>query len=106
MYVAFLCYLKLAASTFKETSHNYPESLLVDKSLMVTEQADFEDVERLSLVTSSKICSADGPDLVKLGGCELIKACSSSSGASFMSAINTRRRDMELAYGEEKTRVL
>ena len=106
MYVAFLCYLKLPGSTFKETSRNYPESLLVDKSLMVTEQADFEDVERLSLVTSGKICSANGPDLVKLGRCELIKACSSSSGASFMSAINARRHDMELACGEEKTRVL
>ena len=78
MYVAFPCHLKPAASTFKETSRNYPESLLVDKSLMVTEQATFEGVEQHLLVTSGKICSANGLDLVKLGCCELIKACSSS----------------------------
>ena len=54
MYVAFPCHLKPAASTFKETSRNYPESLLVDKSLMVTEQATFEGVERHLLVTSGE----------------------------------------------------
>ena len=78
MYVAFPCHLKPATSTFKETSCNYPESLLVDKSLTVTQQATFEGVEQHLLVTSSEICSANGLDLVKLGHCELIKACLSS----------------------------
>ena len=35
--------------------HNYPESILIEKSILVIEYADFEDVERLSLATGGGI---------------------------------------------------
>ncbi|KAG1888664.1 chaperonin Cpn60/TCP-1 family [Suillus subluteus] len=53
---------------------NYPESLLAEKGIVVIEHADFEGVERLSLVTGGEIASTfDRPDLVKLGKCDLIE---------------------------------
>ncbi|KAJ3751780.1 chaperonin Cpn60/TCP-1 family [Lentinula raphanica] len=54
--------------------YNYPESLFAEKGIMVIEHADFEGVERLSLVTGGEIASTfDQPDLIKLGECELIE---------------------------------
>ncbi|KAJ3838099.1 chaperonin Cpn60/TCP-1 family [Lentinula raphanica] len=54
--------------------YNYPESLFAEKGIMVIEHADFEGVERLSLVTGGEIASTfDRPDLIKLGECELIE---------------------------------
>ncbi|KAJ7506235.1 hypothetical protein B0H11DRAFT_2331985 [Mycena galericulata] len=44
------------------------------KGIMTIEHADFEGVERLSLVTGGEIASTfDRPDLVSLGHCELIE---------------------------------
>ncbi|KAJ3816788.1 chaperonin Cpn60/TCP-1 family [Lentinula raphanica] len=50
------------------------QSLFAEKGIMVIEHADFEDVERLSLVTGGEIASTfDRPDLIKLGECKLIE---------------------------------
>ncbi|KAF8548304.1 hypothetical protein OG21DRAFT_1449294 [Imleria badia] len=58
----------------RQLIYNYPESLLTEKGILVIEHADFEGVERLSLVTGGEIASTfDRPDLVKLGKCELIE---------------------------------
>ena len=58
----------------RQLIYNYPESLLAEKGIMVIEHADFEGVERLSLVTGGEIASTfDRPDLVKLGHCQLIE---------------------------------
>ena len=58
----------------RQLIYNYPESLLSEKGILVIEHADFEGVERLSLVTGGEIASTfDRPDLVKLGHCELIE---------------------------------
>src|ERR1700726_4671437 len=58
----------------RQLIYNYPDSLLAEKGIMVIEHADFEGVERLSLVTGGEIASTfDRPDLVKLGRCDLIE---------------------------------
>ncbi|KAI0719208.1 chaperonin Cpn60/TCP-1 family [Fomitopsis betulina] len=58
----------------RQLIYNYPESLLAEKGVLTIEHADFEGVERLSLVTGGEIVSTfDRPDLVKLGRCELIE---------------------------------
>ncbi|TFK45480.1 hypothetical protein OE88DRAFT_1708839, partial [Heliocybe sulcata] len=58
----------------RQLIYNYPEALLSEKGIMVIEHADFEGVERLSLVTGGEIASTfEQPDLVKLGRCELIE---------------------------------
>ncbi|KAF8876173.1 chaperonin Cpn60/TCP-1 family [Infundibulicybe gibba] len=58
----------------RQLIYNYPESLLAEKGILVIEHADFEGVERLSLVTGGEIASTfDRPDLVNLGHCELIE---------------------------------
>ncbi|KAJ6583176.1 chaperonin Cpn60/TCP-1 family [Mycena sp. CBHHK59/15] len=58
----------------RQLIYNYPESLLTEKGIMTIEHADFEGVERLSLVTGGEIASTfDRPDLVNLGHCELIE---------------------------------
>jgi len=58
----------------RQLIYNYPESLLAEKGILVIEHADFEGVERLSLVTGGEIASTfERPDLVKLGHCELIE---------------------------------
>ena len=58
----------------RQLVYNYPENLLAEKGIMCIEHADFEGVERLSLVTGGEIASTfDHPDKVKLGTCELIE---------------------------------
>ena len=58
----------------RQLIYNYPESLLAEKGILTIEHADFEGVERLSLVTGGEIASTfDRPDLVQLGRCELIE---------------------------------
>lgn len=58
----------------RQLVYNYPEQLLSEKGIMCIEHADFEGVERLSLVTGGEIASTfDRPDLVKLGRCDLIE---------------------------------
>ncbi|KAK0191626.1 chaperonin Cpn60/TCP-1 family [Armillaria mellea] len=52
----------------RQLIYNYPESLLAEKGIMVIEHADFEGVERLSLVTGGEITSTfERPELVSLG---------------------------------------
>jgi len=58
----------------RQLVYNYPEQLLAEAGIMVIEHADFEGVERLSLVTGGEIVSTfDAPDKVKLGRCNLIE---------------------------------
>jgi T-complex protein 1 subunit beta len=58
----------------RQLIYNYPESLLSERGILTIEHADFEGVERLSLVTGGEIASTfERPDLVKLGTCELIE---------------------------------
>jgi T-complex protein 1 subunit beta len=58
----------------RQLIYNYPESIFAEKGIMSIEHADFEGVERLSLVTGGEITSTfDRPDLVKLGRCDLIE---------------------------------
>ncbi|KAI9452998.1 chaperonin Cpn60/TCP-1 family [Russula earlei] len=58
----------------RQLIYNYPEGILAEKGIMSIEHADFEGVERLSLVTGGEITSTfDRPDLVKLGRCDLIE---------------------------------
>jgi T-complex protein 1 subunit beta len=58
----------------RQLIYNYPENLLSDKGIMCIEHADFEGVERLSLVTGGEIASTfERPNLVKLGRCDLIE---------------------------------
>ncbi|KAF8590298.1 hypothetical protein K439DRAFT_1403997 [Ramaria rubella] len=58
----------------RQLIYNYPENLLAEQGILSIEHADFEGVERLSLVTGGEIASTfDRPDLVKLGRCDLIE---------------------------------
>jgi T-complex protein 1 subunit beta len=58
----------------RQLVYNYPENLLAEKGIMCIEHADFEGVERLSLVTGGEITSTfEHPEKVKLGTCELIE---------------------------------
>jgi T-complex protein 1 subunit beta len=58
----------------RQLVYNYPENLLAEKGIMCIEHADFEGVERLSLVTGGEIASTfDHPEKVKLGHCNLIE---------------------------------
>lgn len=58
----------------RQLVYNYPENILAEKGIMSIEHADFEGVERLSLVTGGEITSTfDRPDLAKLGRCDLIE---------------------------------
>src|ERR1700744_5233772 len=58
----------------RQLIYNYPESILAEKGIMCIEHADFEGVERLSLVTGGEIASTfDHPEKVKLGYCDLIE---------------------------------
>ena len=58
----------------RQLIYNYPESILAEKGIMTIEHADFEGVERLSLITGGEITSTfDRPELVKLGRCDFIE---------------------------------
>ncbi|KYQ50586.1 T-complex protein 1 subunit beta [Trachymyrmex zeteki] len=58
----------------RQLIYNYPEQLFADAGIMAIEHADFDGIERLSLVTGGEIVSTfDNPDLVKLGKCNLIE---------------------------------
>jgi len=58
----------------RQLIYNYPEQLFADAGVMAIEHADFEGVERLSLVTGGEIVSTfDNPDGVKLGHCDVIE---------------------------------
>ncbi|KAK3762504.1 hypothetical protein RRG08_017227 [Elysia crispata] len=58
----------------RQLIYNYPEQLFSDAGVMAIEHADFDGVERLSLVTGGEIVSTfDCPEKVKLGTCKLIE---------------------------------
>jgi len=58
----------------RQLIYNYPEQLFSDAGVMAIEHADFDGIERLSLVTGGEIVSTFGkPELVKLGRCDLIE---------------------------------
>jgi len=58
----------------RQLIYNLPEQFFADHGVMSIEHADFEGVERLSLVTGGDIVSTfDSPDKVKLGHCKLIE---------------------------------
>ena len=58
----------------RQLIYDYPESLMVEKGIMVIEHADFEGVERLSAVLGAEILSTfDSPEACKLGSCGTIE---------------------------------
>eukprot|EP01086_Lenisia_limosa_P006418 TRINITY_DN25219_c0_g1_i2.p1 TRINITY_DN25219_c0_g1~~TRINITY_DN25219_c0_g1_i2.p1 ORF type:complete len:288 (+),score=124.74 TRINITY_DN25219_c0_g1_i2:200-1063(+) len=58
----------------RQLIYNYPEQYFADNGIAAIEHADFEGVERLSLVTGGEIVSTfDAPETVKLGTCDLIE---------------------------------
>ncbi|XP_004343186.2 chaperonin subunit 2 [Capsaspora owczarzaki ATCC 30864] len=58
----------------RQLIYNYPEQLFAEKGVMAIEHADFDNIERLALVTGGEISSTfDHPELVKLGKCKLIE---------------------------------
>src|SRR5690554_2793900 len=58
----------------RQLIYNWPEQLFSDAGIMSIEHADFDGIERLSLVTGGDIASTfDHPELVKLGHCDLIE---------------------------------
>jgi T-complex protein 1 subunit beta len=58
----------------RQLIYNWPEQLFADAGIMSIEHADFDGIERLALVTGGEIASTfDHPELVKLGGCDLIE---------------------------------
>ncbi|RKP27414.1 chaperonin Cpn60/TCP-1 family [Syncephalis pseudoplumigaleata] len=58
----------------RQLIYNWPEQLFADAGIAAIEHADFDGVERLSLVTGGEIASTfDHPELVKLGHCDVIE---------------------------------
>ncbi|XP_058806997.1 T-complex protein 1 subunit beta [Phymastichus coffea] len=58
----------------RQLIYNYPEQLFADAGVMAIEHADFDGIERLSLVTGGEIVSTfDHPEMVKLGTCKTIE---------------------------------
>jgi len=58
----------------RQLIYNLPEQFFTDHGVCAIEHADFEGVERLSLVTGGDIVSTfDNPDQVKIGHCDLIE---------------------------------
>lgn len=58
----------------RQLIYNYPEQLFADAGVMAIEHADFDGIERLSLVTGGEIVSTfDNPESVKLGHCDVIE---------------------------------
>ena len=58
----------------RQLIYDFPESLMVDRGVMVIEHADFDGVERLSAVLGAEILSTfDNADSTKLGSCGTIE---------------------------------
>ncbi|KAJ1501849.1 T-complex protein 1 subunit beta, partial [Coelomomyces lativittatus] len=58
----------------RQLIYNWPAQLFADAGIMSIEHADFDGVERLSLVTGGEIASTfDHPELVQLGHADLIE---------------------------------
>lgn len=57
----------------RQLIYNYPEELFAQGNVMAIEHADFDGIERLSLVLGGEVTSTfDNPEKVKLGECDLI----------------------------------
>merc|ERR1719412_3391637 len=75
--VEMICKHDINVFINRQLIYNYPEQLFADKGVMAIEHADFDGIERLSLVTGGEIVSTFGrPELVKLGHCDLIEQVS------------------------------
>jgi len=58
----------------RQLIYNYPEQLFAEAGICAIEHADFDNIERLALVTGGEICSTfDHPESVKLGHAKLIE---------------------------------
>jgi len=58
----------------RQLIYNLPEQFFADHGICAIEHADFEGVERLSLVLDAEVVSTfDDPERVKLGSCDLIE---------------------------------
>eukprot|EP01129_Flabellula_baltica_P000418 TRINITY_DN10436_c0_g1_i1.p1 TRINITY_DN10436_c0_g1~~TRINITY_DN10436_c0_g1_i1.p1 ORF type:complete len:544 (-),score=168.08 TRINITY_DN10436_c0_g1_i1:34-1665(-) len=58
----------------RQLIYNLPEQFFADNGICAIEHADFEGIERLSLVLDAEVVSTfDSPDRVKLGTCDLIE---------------------------------
>jgi T-complex protein 1 subunit beta len=58
----------------RQLIYDYPEQLLTDSKINSIEQADFDGIERLALVTGGEIISTfDDPENCKVGYCESIE---------------------------------
>ncbi|KAI9655692.1 MAG: T-complex protein 1 subunit beta [Alyxoria varia] len=58
----------------RQLIYNWPEQLFADAGIASIEHADFDGVERLSLVTGADIASTfDAPAHTKLGGCDVVE---------------------------------
>ncbi|KAF5092928.1 hypothetical protein D0Z03_002632 [Geotrichum reessii] len=58
----------------RQLIYNWPEQLFTEAGINSIEHADFEGVERLSLVTGGEVVSTfDHPELVKIGTCDTIE---------------------------------
>merc|ERR550539_871992 len=72
--VEMICKHDINVFINRQLIYNYPEQLFADKGVMAIEHADFDGIERLSLVTGGEIVSTFGaPDKVKMGRCDLIE---------------------------------
>lgn len=57
----------------RQLIYNFPESIFTEAGVVSIEHADFDGIEHLAAVTGGEIASTfDKPELVKLGGCDLI----------------------------------
>lgn len=57
----------------RQLIYNYPESIFTDNGVSTIEHADFEGIERLSLVLGGEIASTfDRPDLLTYGNCSKV----------------------------------
>jgi T-complex protein 1 subunit beta len=58
----------------RQLVYDWPQALFANAGVMVIEHADFDNTERLSLVTGAEICSAfDEAPSIKLGQCDLVE---------------------------------
>ncbi|KAG5422136.1 CCT2 [Candida metapsilosis] len=58
----------------RQLIYDYPEQLFTDAKINTIEHADFDGVERLSLVTGGDVVSTfDNPSTTKLGHCDVIE---------------------------------
>ncbi|OMJ28115.1 putative T-complex protein 1 subunit beta [Smittium culicis] len=95
--VAKIAALGINVFVNRQLIYNYPEQLFAEHGIMAIEHADFDGIERLSLVTGGEIASTfDDPELLKLGTCDSVEEIQVASekmvifkGASITSEAST-----------------